>query len=136
MCPRGVFEELVCLCGRTVLEPPIQCGTRLRCVYPCARPAPACGHPHVPHACHEGVVIAGADTADEGLGLVGEGEGEGSVGACLPCPFLTEKVCACGKKRVGNVRCSQERVSCGSVCGKYGVSLTVTGMGVDVFFFL
>ncbi|KAH0834956.1 hypothetical protein J3R83DRAFT_10664 [Lanmaoa asiatica] len=102
VCPRGVFEELVCLCGRTVLEPPIQCGTRLRCVYPCARPAPACGHPHVPHACHEGVVVA---------------EGEDG-GACPPCPFLTEKVCACGKKRVGNVRCSQERVSCGSVCGK------------------
>ncbi|KAI9457906.1 hypothetical protein HD554DRAFT_2029782 [Boletus coccyginus] len=95
MCPRGVFEELVCLCGRTVLDPPIACGTRLRCVYPCARPAPACGHSHVPHACHEG-----------------------SGGKCPPCPFLTEKVCACGKKRVPHVRCAQERVSCGSMCGK------------------
>ncbi|KAF8137091.1 hypothetical protein EV363DRAFT_1428042 [Boletus edulis] len=116
VCPRGVFEELVCPCGRTVLEPPISCGTRLRCVYPCARPPPACGHPHVPHVCHEGVVVAGADMADEGLGLQEE---QGEVGgACPPCPFLTEKVCACGKKRVGNVRCSQERVSCGTACGK------------------
>ncbi|KAG9311585.1 hypothetical protein JVU11DRAFT_7794 [Chiua virens] len=114
LCPRGVFEELVCLCGRTVLEPPIQCGTVLHCVYPCARPPPACGHPHVPHGCHEGEVVAGADMADEGLGL-GVREVQG---ACPPCPFLTEKLCACGKKRVGNVRCSQERVSCGSVCGK------------------
>lgn len=120
MCPRGVFEELVCLCGRTVLEPPISCGTLLRCVYPCARPLPACGHPHVPHVCHEGVVIAGADAADEGLGL-GEESAAIRSGPCPPCPFLTEKLCACGKKRVGNVRCSQERVSCGSVCGKYVV---------------
>ena len=115
VCPRGVFEELVCLCGRTVLDPPISCGTRLRCVYPCGRPARACGHPHVPHACHEGVVVAGADTADEGLGLV---EGDSGGSPCPPCPFLTEKVCACGKNRVGNVRCSQERVACGTVCGK------------------
>lgn len=136
VCPRGVFDELVCLCGRTVLEPPISCGTRLRCVYPCARPAPACGHPHVPHVCHEGVVVAGADTADEGLGVGTEGEG-GEGGPCPPCPFLTEKVCACGKKRVGNVRCSQERVNCGSVCGKY-VVLALLGVGctdVVIFFF-
>ncbi|KAG6379878.1 hypothetical protein JVT61DRAFT_10439 [Boletus reticuloceps] len=134
VCPRGVFEELVCPCGRTVLEPPISCGTRLRCVYPCARPPPACGHPHVPHVCHEGVVIAGADMADEGLALREEQSEVG--GACPPCPFLTEKVCACGKKRVGNVRCSQERVSCGTACGKC-VVLVVVGIGADdVFFFL
>ena len=133
VCPRGVFEELVCLCGRTVLDPPIACGTRLRCVYPCARPAPACGHPHVPHACHEGVVVAGADTADEGLGMVEEREREGG-GACPPCPFLTEKVCACGKKRVPNVRCAQEKVSCGSMCRKC-VALAVVGLVLTFFFF-
>ncbi|KAG2352299.1 hypothetical protein BDR07DRAFT_884739 [Suillus spraguei] len=37
---------------------------------------------------------------------------------CPPCPFLTSKQCACGKKMVDNVRCAQERVSCGTVCGK------------------
>jgi transcriptional repressor NF-X1 len=83
----------------------------------------------VPHVCHEGVVVAGADTADEGLGLVGEGE----AGPCPPCPFLTEKVCACGKKQVGNVRCSQERVSCGSLCGKC-VVLSVVGRALTSFF--
>lgn len=132
-CPRGVFEELVCPCGRTVLEPPIQCGARLRCVYPCARPAPACGHPHVSHMCHEGVVIAGADTTDEGSGLVEEEGDDIGVGACPPCPFLTEKLCACGKKRVGNVRCSLERVSCGSMCGKC-VATVVVGTGANVLF--
>lgn len=66
-------------------------------------------------------MVAGADTVHEGLGLGAEGEGgDGSDGgiSCPPCPFLTEKICACGKKQVGNVRCSQERVSCGTVCGK------------------
>lgn len=39
---------------------------------------------------------------------------------CPPCPFLMEKPCACGKKLVGNQRCSLDpkRVSCGTVCGK------------------
>ncbi|KIJ63784.1 hypothetical protein HYDPIDRAFT_188240 [Hydnomerulius pinastri MD-312] len=116
VCLRSIFEELLCPCGRTVLEPPIPCGTRLNCTYPCARPPPPCGHPRVPHGCHEGVVIASADTADEGLG-VGAGDAAGT-GACPPCPFLTRKECACGKKMVDNVKCSQERVSCGSVCKK------------------
>ncbi|KIJ15343.1 hypothetical protein PAXINDRAFT_115013 [Paxillus involutus ATCC 200175] len=112
VCLRSVFEELMCPCGRTTLEPPISCGTRVDCAYPCARPPP-CGHPSVPHLCHEVGVVAGADTPDEGLGL-----GSEEPGACPPCPFLTRKICACGKKMVDNVRCSQERVSCGSVCGR------------------
>lgn len=37
---------------------------------------------------------------------------------CPPCPFLTSKPCACGKNVVNNVRCSQEKVSCGTACGK------------------
>ncbi|KAF7323896.1 R3H domain-containing protein [Mycena kentingensis (nom. inval.)] len=86
--------ELVCSCGLTVYEPPIPCGTVMQCPHPCSRPLPLCGHPRTPHSCHPDDV------------------------ACPPCPFLTSKQCMCGKKTVGNVRCSQERVGCGAVCGK------------------
>ncbi|KAF8189869.1 hypothetical protein K438DRAFT_1538416, partial [Mycena galopus ATCC 62051] len=93
-CLRSSFEEWICPCGLTVLEPPIPCGTRIQCTYQCPRPPPACGHPRTQHMCHP-------DDA-----------------GCPPCPFLTTKTCMCGKKEVGNVRCAQERVSCGSVCGR------------------
>ncbi|KAI0360572.1 hypothetical protein OH77DRAFT_1470646 [Trametes cingulata] len=93
-CLRSSFDEMVCHCGRTILEPPIPCGTRMACGYPCDRPPPPCGHPKTQHACHEDPI------------------------PCPPCPFLTSKKCACGKKMVDNVRCSQEKVSCGTTCGK------------------
>ncbi|KAI1798103.1 hypothetical protein LXA43DRAFT_908743 [Ganoderma leucocontextum] len=93
-CLRSSFEEMVCHCGRTALEPPIPCGTRMACGYPCSRPPPQCGHPKASHACHE------------------------DPSRCPPCPYLTSKQCACGKKVVDNVRCSQEKVSCGTTCGK------------------
>lgn len=93
-CLRSSFEEMTCNCGRTILEPPIPCGTRISCHYPCARPPLPCGHPKTQHACHEDPT------------------------PCPPCPFLTSKLCACGKKTVDNVRCSQEKVSCGTPCGK------------------
>ncbi|KAJ7484752.1 hypothetical protein FB451DRAFT_91960 [Mycena latifolia] len=93
-CLRSSFEELICPCGLTVLEPPIPCGTRIQCTYQCPRPPPSCGHPRTQHMCH-------ADDV-----------------ACPPCPFLTIKKCMCGKKDMGNVRCAQERVACGSVCGR------------------
>ncbi|KAI5119077.1 hypothetical protein M0805_005495 [Coniferiporia weirii] len=93
-CLRSSFEEMICYCGRTVVEPPIPCGTRISCAYPCSRPAPPCGHPKSTHSCHEDPT------------------------PCPPCPFLTTKTCACGKNSVGNVRCSQEKVSCGATCGK------------------
>ncbi|KAI0042826.1 hypothetical protein FA95DRAFT_1499565 [Auriscalpium vulgare] len=93
-CLQSSFEEMICHCGRTVLDPPIPCGTRIECSYPCSRAPPSCGHPKAPHACHEDPV------------------------SCPPCVFLTSKRCACGKKEVENVRCSQERVSCGTPCGK------------------
>ncbi len=90
---------MICHCGRTVLEPPIPCGTRIACTYPCARPPPPCGHPKTQHACHEDPT------------------------PCVPCIFLASKQCACGKKMVDNVRCSQEKVSCGTKCGKYVLAL-------------
>ncbi|KAI0686090.1 hypothetical protein BC835DRAFT_1288606 [Cytidiella melzeri] len=93
-CLRSSFEEMICACGQTILEPPIPCGTRMSCRYPCARPPLLCGHPKAQHACHEDPT------------------------PCPPCPFLTSKQCACGKKLVLNVRCSQEKVSCGTTCGK------------------
>ncbi|KAJ3752506.1 hypothetical protein EV360DRAFT_55073 [Lentinula raphanica] len=95
-CLRSSFEELICFCGRTVQEPPIPCGTKIHCSYPCSLPPPPCGHPPTPHTCHF------PDTS------------------CPPCVHLTEKLCACGKKILPNIRCSldSEKVSCGLVCGK------------------
>ncbi|GAA5962625.1 hypothetical protein JCM3765_006863 [Sporobolomyces pararoseus] len=94
-CLRADFDELSCHCGATVVFPPIPCGFQIDCRAPCIRPPPACGHPQVPHACHENP-------------------------QCPPCPHLTAKPCACGKKVIPNLRCSidQRKVSCGSVCGK------------------
>lgn len=92
----GVFADLqlICHCGHTVVYPPVACGTTLNCLYPCARPAPPCGHPRTPHQCHESP-------------------------QCPPCPFLVAKPCACGKDpSVKNIRCSQEKVSCGQQCGE------------------
>jgi len=98
-CPRCLqssFEELICPCNRTIIEPPVPCGTRINCAYPCAQPPPPCGHPRTPHTCH---------AAEESS-------------PCPPCPHLTNRTCDCGKSLVRNVRCSQERVSCGTACGK------------------
>ncbi|KDQ13108.1 hypothetical protein BOTBODRAFT_188850 [Botryobasidium botryosum FD-172 SS1] len=92
-CLQSSFDELICNCGRTVLMPPIPCGTKIQCNYLCTRPPPACGHPKAPHACHED-------------------------GACPPCVVLTEKQCACGKETVNHIQCWQEKVSCGKSCGK------------------
>ncbi|KAI6120077.1 hypothetical protein EDD17DRAFT_1012168 [Pisolithus thermaeus] len=112
VCLRSIFEEIACPCNRTVFEPPITCGTRLTCAHPCVR-EPPCGHPVVPHACHESTIVVGVDTADEGLPSSSENSTSPS---CPPCPFLTGKLCVCGKKMVDNVQCSQERVSCGNMC--------------------
>ncbi|SPO46872.1 related to Shuttle craft protein [Moesziomyces antarcticus] len=90
-CLQASFEELICHCGRTVLEPPVPCGTQVRCNFPCVRPPPSCGHPKMPHDCHE----------DE---------------PCPPCVYLTDKVCHCQKHIVKNVPCSRSRVSCGQPC--------------------
>ncbi len=86
--------QIICNCGRTVLEPPVPCGTEIQCSYPCVRHPPPCGHPRAPHLCHEDPT------------------------PCPPCVVLTEKLCACGKTMVSNIRCSQEKVSCGKPCGR------------------
>ncbi len=90
-CLQSSFEEASCHCGRTVLEPPIQCGTAIQCNFPCVRPPPPCGHPSLPHNCHESE-------------------------QCPPCVYLTEKLCHCKKTLVPNVPCSRTNVHCGVTC--------------------
>ena len=92
-CREAIFDEISCRCGRTVLHPPLPCGTKPPpCRYPCER-AKACGHPQVPHNCHQD---------DE---------------ACPKCPFLMEKRCMCGKKTLKNQQCWLQDVRCGEICG-------------------
>ncbi|OAX79251.1 hypothetical protein ACJ72_06432 [Emergomyces africanus] len=93
-CREAVFEEISCNCGRSVLYPPLPCGTQPPpCHYECARPK-SCGHPQTSHNCH---------TDDE---------------SCPKCPFLTEKRCLCAKKTLKNQPCWLTDPRCGLVCGK------------------
>ncbi|KAH8917672.1 hypothetical protein BT69DRAFT_642465 [Atractiella rhizophila] len=95
-CLNARFEELVCNCGKTILPPPIPCGTSISCSFPCTRPPPPCGHDKVPHTCHE------------------------DDNPCPPCPYLTTKTCQCWRQtQMKNVRCAAERVSCGLACGRF-----------------
>lgn len=93
-CREAIFDEISCNCGRTVLQPPLPCGTKPPlCRYPCERPKD-CGHPQVNHNCHQD---------DEG---------------CPKCPFLTIKPCLCGKHSLKNQPCWLAEVRCGEVCGR------------------
>ncbi|WFD07357.1 FKBP12-associated protein [Malassezia vespertilionis] len=92
-CLRSSFAEVACHCGRTVLEPPVPCGTTVRCLYTCARPDPPCGHPKVPHACHDDAT------------------------PCPPCVYLTSRKCVCGKQTLHAVPCSRAHMQCGEACG-------------------
>lgn len=93
-CREAIFEEISCNCGRTVLHPPLPCGTKPPpCTFNCERPKP-CGHPQTPHNCH---------TDEE---------------SCPKCPFLTEKKCLCGKRVLKNQPCWLTDARCGLVCGE------------------
>ncbi|KAK2746838.1 FKBP12-associated protein [Myotisia sp. PD_48] len=93
-CPNAIFDEVSCNCGRSILYPPLPCGTRPPpCSMPCTRPK-ACGHPPTRHDCH---------LDDE---------------SCPKCPFLTEKRCLCGKRVLKNQPCWLAEPRCGQVCGK------------------
>ena len=93
-CREAIFEEISCNCGKTVLQPPLPCGTKPPpCRFECERPKD-CGHPPVPHNCH----------SDEE--------------SCPKCPFLAQKPCLCGKKTLKNQPCWLSEVRCGEVCGK------------------
>eukprot|EP00760_Papus_ankaliazontas_P032631 PhM_4_TR5913/c0_g1_i1/m.61841/K12236/NFX1; transcriptional repressor NF-X1 len=93
-CPNVSYSELTCYCGKTVLEPPIPCGTRPpECPHPCVLPRP-CGHPAL-HECH--------DPSD----------------ACPPCAFGVIKRCSShGRPMEYLMPCHLEHVSCGVRCGK------------------
>jgi transcriptional repressor NF-X1 len=93
-CREAIFDEVSCHCGRTVLQPPLPCGTKPPpCRFNCERPK-ACGHPQVAHNCHQD---------DE---------------SCPNCPFLTTKPCLCGKNTLKNQPCWLGEVRCGGICGK------------------
>lgn len=86
-------SERVCPCGRSILNPPIYCGTRMDCPYPC-QVQPECGHPAVSHNCHP---------LDE---------------QCPFCPYLTTKRCICGQTEIRNVRCASSNVRCHNKCNE------------------
>ncbi|KAF1996031.1 hypothetical protein P154DRAFT_327708 [Amniculicola lignicola CBS 123094] len=93
-CRDAIFEEVSCNCGRTVLQPPLPCGTKPPpCRYPCERPK-SCGHAQTAHSCHQ-------DTE-----------------SCPKCPFLTAKPCMCGKNTLKNQPCWFSEVRCGEICGR------------------
>ncbi|KAM5377001.1 hypothetical protein ACJZ2D_005203 [Fusarium nematophilum] len=93
-CPEAVWTEISCSCGETILQPPQPCGTRQPyCTSKCRR-QPACGHPAIDHQCHPDDV------------------------ECPPCPYLAEKVCACGKTTFHNKPCHLQQAHCGEICGQ------------------
>ena len=93
-CREAIFDEISCNCGRTILQPPLPCGTSVPpCRFDCERHKP-CGHPKVPHSCH------------------------GDETSCPKCPFLEPKICMCGKQTLKNQPCWLADVRCGEVCGK------------------
>ena len=82
---------LICSCGKTIIEPPYTCGTKVICSYPCSKKR-ECNHP-CPLKCHEG--------------------------ECPPCEELTFKKCYCGKNVVDNVKCGYNgKVMCNQPCGE------------------
>ncbi|CEP11623.1 hypothetical protein [Parasitella parasitica] len=94
-CLEATFDNVTCHCGRTRLEPPVRCGTKLpACPHPCIRPNP-CGHIRfLNHNCHP---------EDE---------------PCPPCPALVTRHCLCGKTELKNVPCYRESPRCGRPCEK------------------
>ncbi|KAI7853388.1 hypothetical protein BDC45DRAFT_511104 [Circinella umbellata] len=94
-CLEATFDEVTCHCGRTRLEPPVRCGTKLPpCPHSCIRETP-CGHVRlVQHPCH-------ADNEP-----------------CPPCVMLVTRKCVCGKTELKNVPCYRESPRCGRICEK------------------
>ncbi|CAF0726780.1 unnamed protein product [Didymodactylos carnosus] len=91
-CMVNSYEELTCECGKSIIPPPVPCGTKSpTCTEKCQRTHP-CGHP-VYHSCHN--------------------EPE-----CPPCTHLVSKMCVGGHTIRDNVPCHLKDVICGQLCGK------------------
>ncbi|EDO18294.1 hypothetical protein Kpol_1039p45 [Vanderwaltozyma polyspora DSM 70294] len=97
-CLESDSSDLVCPCGKTVVEAPVRCGTKLpECIFPCIKYIEGsypCGHKPGNHYCHP---------------------------ADIPCPPCTEvvfKPCKCGKEQKAKALCFQETASCGKLCEK------------------
>lgn len=92
-CAVTSYAPLACRCGRTVISPPVLCGTEPpTCSHPCTVPR-ACGHPHAAwHTCHQG--------------------------ECPPCVSLVTRMCDGGHETRSSVPCSQRLLSCGRRCDK------------------
>lgn len=91
VCLESSNDDLICNCGKTVIEAPVRCGSKLNCREQCIREKP-CHHRQEPHECH------------------------GDEKQCPKCTATVEKECNCGYKKVPNVLCSQASVSCGTIC--------------------
>jgi len=97
-CLESDSNDLVCPCGKTIVEAPVRCGTKLPpCPYPCikvVRGESVCGHVPIEHPCHS------LDTP------------------CPPCTASVFKPCKCGKVEKVRTVCFQKDVSCGKICNK------------------
>ncbi|CCD25843.2 Fap1p NDAI_0G00670 [Naumovozyma dairenensis CBS 421] len=96
-CLESDSNDLVCPCGKTIVEAPVRCGTKLPpCPFQCikvVRNEYPCGHTPMPHTCHP---------LDE---------------PCPPCTAPVFKPCKCGKVKEVRTLCFQNDVSCGKICG-------------------
>ncbi|XP_041040209.1 transcriptional repressor NF-X1 isoform X1 [Carcharodon carcharias] len=91
-CWQSSFDELTCHCGKSVIYPPVPCGTRPpECKNPCIREH-ECDHP-VFHNCH-------------------------SEEKCPPCTYLTQKWCMGKHEMRNNIPCHLTGISCGLACNK------------------
>ncbi|QLQ77978.1 hypothetical protein HG537_0A02250 [Torulaspora globosa] len=97
-CLESDSNDMMCPCGKTVVEAPVRCGTKLPpCRYPCIRVVEgvsSCGHKPMPHTCHP------------------------LTEPCPPCTAPVFKPCKCGKKTKVRTLCFQNDVSCGITCNK------------------
>lgn len=92
VCLESSNDDLICHCGKTVIEAPVRCGTKLVCNEQCVREKP-CGHKPEPHHCHDDDV------------------------SCPKCTTFVTKDCNCGLRNdIPGILCSQKIVSCGNMC--------------------
>lgn len=92
VCLESSSDDLICHCGKTVLQAPVRCGTTLVCKEQCVRPK-ECSHKVEPHPCHD------------------------DSKPCPKCTTLVKKPCNCGMKLdIPGVMCSQTNITCGHTC--------------------